>query len=50
MDSGNPELHIFVFKSILEFALEIDSKIVVYHPGCYVSEEAFPVNGRINIS
>jgi len=50
MDRGNPELHISVFKATLEFASEIDSKIVVYHPGRYVPEEAFPVNGRVNIS
>lgn len=50
MDKGNPELHISVFKATLEFASEIDSKIVVYHPGRYVPEEAFPVNGRVNIS
>jgi sugar phosphate isomerase/epimerase len=50
MDRGNPELHISVFKATMEFASEIDSKIVVYHPGRYVPEEAFPVNGRVNIS
>jgi sugar phosphate isomerase/epimerase len=50
MDRENPELHISVLKATLEFASEIDSKIVVYHPGRYVPEEAFPVNGRVNIS
>lgn len=50
MDRGNPELHISVFKASLEFASEIDSKIVVYHPGRYVPEEAFPVNGKVNIA
>jgi len=50
MDRENPELHISVFKATLEFASEIDSKIVVYHPGRYVPEEAFPVNGKVNIS
>lgn len=49
MDKENPQLHISVFKATLEFSLEIDSKIVVYHPGRYVPEEAFPVNGSINI-
>jgi len=50
MDRGNPELHISVFKATLEFAMEIGSKIVVYHPGRYVPEEAFTVNGRVDIS
>lgn len=50
MDRGNPELHISVFKATLEFAGEIGSRIVVYHPGRYVPEEAFPVNGKVNIS
>lgn len=50
MDRENSELHIAVFKATMEFASKIDSKIVVYHPGRYVPEEAFPVNGRVNIS
>lgn len=50
MDRGNPELHISVFKAALEFASEIGSEIVVYHPGRYVPEEALPVNDKVNIS
>lgn len=50
MDRENPKLHISVFKATLEFAGEIGSKIVVYHPGRYVPEEAFPVTGKVNIS
>ncbi|MBU4372843.1 MAG: sugar phosphate isomerase/epimerase [Euryarchaeota archaeon] len=50
MDRVNPELHISVFKATLEFASEIGSKIVVYHPGRYVPEEDFPVNSKVNIS
>ncbi len=50
MDRRNPEQHISVFKATLEFASEIDSKIVVYHPGRYVPEEVFPVAGKVNIS
>jgi len=49
MDRENPELHISVLKATLEFALEVGSKIVVYHPGRYMPEEAFPVNGKVDI-
>lgn len=50
MDRDNPELHISVLQATLEFALEIGSKIIVYHPGRYIPEETFPVTGRVNIS
>lgn len=50
MDRENSELHTAVFKATMEFASEIGSKIVVYHPGRYVPEEAFPVNGKAHIS
>lgn len=50
MDKENIELHISVLNATLEFAAEIGSKIVVYHPGRYVPEETFPVNGRVNIT
>lgn len=50
MDKENHQLHISVFKATLEFSSEINSKIVVYHPGRYVPEEAFSINGRVNIS
>jgi sugar phosphate isomerase/epimerase len=49
MDRENPDLHISVLRATLEFASEIGSKIIVYHPGRYVPEEAFPVNGKVNI-
>jgi len=50
MDRENPELHLSVLRATLEFASEIGSNIVVYHPGRYIPEEAFPVNGRAHIS
>src|SRR3972149_6375037 len=49
MDRENPDLHISVLRTTLEFASEIGSKIIVYHPGRYVPEEAFPVNGKVDI-
>lgn len=49
MDRDNPSLHISVFMATLEFAAETGSKTVVYHPGRYVPEEAFPVSGKVNI-
>ncbi|MCL4475318.1 MAG: sugar phosphate isomerase/epimerase [Nitrospirae bacterium] len=49
MDRENPELHISVLRATLEFASEIGSNIIVYHPGRYIPEEAFPVNGKVNI-
>lgn len=49
MDRENPELHVSVLRATLEFASEIGSKIIVCHPGRYVPEEAFPVNGKVDI-
>ncbi|OQW99920.1 MAG: xylose isomerase [Desulfobacteraceae bacterium A6] len=49
MDRENPDLHISVLRATLEFASEIGSKIIVYHPGRYIPEEAFPVNGKVDI-
>lgn len=49
MDRENPELHISVLRATLEFASEIGSKIIVCHPGRYAPEEAFPVNGKVDI-
>jgi len=49
MDRENPELHISVLRATLEFASEIGSRIIVYHPGRYIPEETFPVNGKRDI-
>jgi len=50
MDRQNLEQHISVFRASLEFALEIGSKILVYHPGRFIPEETFPVIGNLKIS
>jgi sugar phosphate isomerase/epimerase len=49
MDQEIPEMHRAVFQATLEFASEIDAKIVVYHAGRYVPEETFPLNGKVTI-
>ncbi|AMV73720.1 TIM barrel protein [Desulfuromonas carbonis] len=38
------DLHVAVFRATLEFATEIGAQAVVYHPGRYLSEEAFAVS------
>jgi sugar phosphate isomerase/epimerase len=50
MDRENLEMHLAVFRATLEFASEIEAKIIVYHSGRYVPEEAFPVNGKPTVS
>lgn len=50
MDMENPALHIAVFKASMEFASEIGSNILVYHPGRYIAEEAFQVSGKVNFA
>ena len=49
MDRGNPALHTSVFVGTMEFASEIDSKIVVYHPARYMSKEVFPFSRGASI-
>jgi sugar phosphate isomerase/epimerase len=44
MDRVDPEIHETVLKASLEFASGIGAGIVVYHPGRFVPEEAFPLN------
>jgi sugar phosphate isomerase/epimerase len=46
MDREQPELHVAVLRSSLEFAAEVGAQVVVYHAGRYVAEELFPVNGH----
>ena len=46
MDRDNPALHLSVFKASLEFACEVESRILVYHAGRFIPEEAFPINGN----
>jgi sugar phosphate isomerase/epimerase len=43
MDQDQTELHLAVFRSSLEFAGAIGARVVVYHAGRYVAEEAFAV-------
>jgi len=50
MERENPNLHISVLRSTLEFASEIGSKVVVIHPGRYIPEENFAVNGKCDLS
>ncbi len=45
MNQEDPELHVSVFRSSLEFTAEIGSKIMVYHAGRFIPEETFGVNG-----
>lgn len=45
MDRQDPELHLEVFRSTLQFAAEVGAKIVVYHAGRFIPEETLPVNG-----
>jgi sugar phosphate isomerase/epimerase len=46
MDKEYLALHTSVFKASLEFAYEVGAKALVYHPGRYIPEETFPVNGK----
>jgi len=42
MDQTDPEIHYQVLDSTLQFARNIQSKVVVYHAGRYIAEEWFP--------
>lgn len=50
MDKVERALHISVFKASLEFALAVGAKALVYHPGRYIPEEAFPIYGKNDLS
>lgn len=41
MDRERAEIHLDVFRASLQFALEINAGIVVYHAGRYIPEETF---------
>jgi sugar phosphate isomerase/epimerase len=41
MDTGDPQKHLAVFRSSLEFAAAIGSRILVYHAGRFIPEETF---------
>lgn len=43
MDPWESALHLSVFEASLEFAEAIGAKILVYHAGRFVPEEAFPI-------
>jgi sugar phosphate isomerase/epimerase len=45
MEQKAPELHLSVFRASMEFAAAIRAKVVVYHAGRFIPEEAFPVTG-----
>ena len=48
MEQTDFALHVSVLRSSLEFAQAIGSHILVYHPGRYIPEEAFPIKGKID--
>lgn len=50
MDNDNRALHRDVFIASLEFASEIQSKIMVYHPGRFLHEDTFHLHKRTNLS
>lgn len=50
MDRNNPELQLSVFRASLEFACEVESRILVYHAGRFIPEETFPINGNRRLS
>ena len=43
MEQWASELHLSVFRACLEFTAAIGAKVLVYHAGRFVPEEAFPV-------
>jgi sugar phosphate isomerase/epimerase len=50
MESVNHDLHVSVLRSSLQFARAVGSRILVYHPGRYIPEEAFPIWGKSDLS
>jgi sugar phosphate isomerase/epimerase len=46
MEPVHFDLHVSVLRSSLEFARAVGSRILVYHPGRYIVEEAFPIRGK----
>jgi len=50
MEQWASELHLSVFRASLEFAAAIEAKVVVYHAGRFVPEEAFPVTKDSRLS
>jgi sugar phosphate isomerase/epimerase len=50
MEPVQHALHVSVFRSSLQFARAVGSRILVYHAGRYTPEEAFPIKGKIDLS
>jgi sugar phosphate isomerase/epimerase len=50
MEPVDHALHVSVLRASLEFAQAVGSRILVYHPGRYVPEEAFPIMGKSDLS